>query len=95
MEDLIVEYAEFDRVAEEINECAAAVKSDNTKISQYLSELNTYWKGAASEKFCSNMEDYVKFFQAYQNQVEDDANTIKEVKKAYQKFETHFLNRKI
>lgn len=41
------------------------------------------------------MEDYVKFFQAYQNQVEDDANTIKEVKKAYQKFETHFLNRKI
>ena len=44
MEDLIVEYAEFDRVAEEINECAAAIKSDNTKISQYLSELNTYWK---------------------------------------------------
>lgn len=95
MEDLNVEYNEFDRAEEEIRECAAAIKSDSIKISQYLSELNTYWKGTASEKFCSNMEEYVKFFQGYQSQIENDANTIKQVKKAYQKFETHFLNRKI
>lgn len=95
MEDLSVEYNDFDRAESEIRECAAAIKSDSAKISQYLSELNTYWKGTGAQKFCSNMEEYVKFFQEYQNQIEDDANTIKAVKKAYQKFETHFLNRKI
>lgn len=95
MEDLNVEYSEFDKMSEELSECAAAIKSDRIKINQYLSELNTYWKGNASEKFCSSMEHYIWFFQECQKEIENDANKLKQVKKAYQKFETHYLNRKI
>lgn len=95
MEDLNVEYSEFDRMSEELSECAAAIKSDRIKINQYLSELNTYWKGNASENFNNSMEHYIWFFQECQKEIENDVNKLKQVKKAYQKFETHYLNRKI
>ena len=89
MEDIYVNYAEFDRVEDELRECSAAIKSDSAKLNQYAEEISRYWTGTASNAFRSKLED----IQSIQNEVEDDASTVKGSKNVYQKFEAYFLSK--
>lgn len=95
MEDIYVNYTEFDRVEDELRECSAAIKSDNAKLNQYAEEISRYWTGTASNAFRSKLEDIIEYFQRIQNEVEDDANTVKSSKNVYQKFEAYFLSKNI
>lgn len=95
MEEIYVDYKEMEMIGEQIRDCSANIKSDCTKLTDYIDEIRRVWVGNASNTFSRNMEECVEMFNKVSSMLEDDAETIKLSEKAYEKFELHFMDRKI
>lgn len=95
MEEIYVNYKEMEMVEEQIRDCSSNIQSDCSKLNDYLGEISRVWTGSAANTFLSSIEKCIETFEKTSNMLEVDAETLLLSKKTYEKFEYHFINRKI
>ena len=95
MEEIYIDYNGINHLESELDNCAEIIRTDSKKILEYVSEINNVWKGTAANIFSSRISEYAEAFQDCYNKLDKDAETLRLSGKAYKKFETHYLNKKI